>query len=97
MQGDHDVDEPAEPSIPGRETGGGVHGRVGHEERGREAEAISEHCLVKALCQLSLFRQDVNDVLTVIGRGGQFLRFCGRCLLGFKKGVRQAMRSEDLH
>ena len=69
MQDDHDVDEPVESSVPGHKTGGGVHGHVGHEERRGETETIYEHCLVNAPRQLILFRQDVYDVLTVIGRG----------------------------
>jgi hypothetical protein len=96
VQGDHDVDKPVEPSIPGGETGGGVHGRVGHEERRGETEAISEHCLVKVPRQLLLFLKDLDDVLTIIGRGRRFLRYCRGCLLRFKKDVRQAMRSDDL-
>ena len=96
MQGNHDVDEPVESNIPRRKTGGGVHGRIGHEERRGEADAISEHCLVNAPRQHVLSREDVNDVLTIIGRGRLFLRLCRSCLLGLKKRVRQAMRSDNL-
>ena len=97
VQGDHNVDEPVESSVPGRKASGGVHGYVGHEERRGETQTISEHSLVNVPRQLILSRQDVHDVLTIIGRGRQFLRFCGSRLPGFKKGVRRAMRSDDLH
>jgi len=97
MQGDHDVDEPVESSVPGRETGGGVHGHVGHEERRGETETVSEQSLVNVPRQLVLFRQEVYDVLTVIGRGRLLLGFGGSLLLGVKRGVRCAMVLGDLH
>lgn len=96
MQDDRHVDESVESSVPGRETCGGVHVHVGHEERRGETETISEHCLVNVPRQLILLRQNVYDVLTVIGRGRRLLWFSGNRLLGIKRGVRRAMRLGDL-
>ena len=96
MQGDHNVDESVESSVPGRKTCGGVRGRVCHEERRGETETMTEHCLVNAPRQLILPRQDVYDVLTIIGRGRRLLWLLGSRLLGDKSGVRRAMRLGDL-
>lgn len=97
MQCDHDVDEPVESNVPGRETGGRVHGHVRHQERGREGETIPKHRLVDVSRQLILFGQYVYDVLTVIGRRSRLLGWSGSRLLQVQRGVRGAMSLNELY
>ena len=97
VQGDHDVDEHVEAGVPGCETGSGVHGYVGHKVRRGEAETVYEHGLVNVPRQLVLFREDIHDESTVIGRGRRFLRCGGGRLLCAQGGVRQAIRVSDLY